>query len=467
MRTRSTISCLARLGRGGIFQRSSLLRSLLCRAGLPPILVLGLSAATLRTAEPAPPTGTIDLPTALRLAGANNLDVEIAREKVTEARAAHDSARARFFPWVTPSITVRRHEDNIQSVEGRILDVDKQSLAAAITLNAQIDLGETYFQNLVSRQVVRSNEAALAGRQREATFRAAAAYFDLARARAAVIAAEEAARISNQHAEQIAATTEAGLTFSGDAARVRGARERSALTLVRVRADQRIAAARLAEVLRLDPAVELIPADGDLAPLSLGAPADDVGPLISRALAIRPELDEAAARLEAARAVRRAATTAPLIPTIGAQASVGGLGGGPAGSTLTRDYGFSGDYAFGLSWRVGPGGLFDHNRQRETASRERQVELEREKVRDLIRRQVVEQYTRLRSLAAQIELARKTLEAADETARLSRQRRETGVSAALEDLEAEDELARARRDYLATIADYNLAQYALKFAVGE
>ena len=55
---------------------------------------------------------TIDLPTTLRLAGANNLDVQIAREKVNEARAAHDSARARFFPFISPGIVVRRHDDN-------------------------------------------------------------------------------------------------------------------------------------------------------------------------------------------------------------------------------------------------------------------------------------------------------------------------------------------------------------------
>jgi outer membrane protein TolC len=282
-----------------------------------------------------------------------------------------------------------------------------------------------------------------------------------------VIAAEEAARIAARHAEQTAATTEAGLTFQGDAARVRAARERAELTLTRVRTEQRIAAARLAEVLRLDPAVELAPVDGDLAPLSLVTAVDEVGPLITKALAARPEIDEAAARLAAARANHRAATIGPLVPTIGAQAAVGGLGGGPAGSRLTRDFDSSADYSFGVSWRVGPGGLFDRNRQRETAAREKQVEFEQEKVRDAIRRQVVEQHARLRSLAAQIELARKTLEAADQTARLSRQRRETGVSAVLEDLQAEDELARARRDYLATVADYNLAQYALRFATGE
>ena len=436
------------------------------KGGLKPTLLLAFATCSAFAAD-LPSPGTIDLPTALRLAGASNLDVQIAREKVNEARAASDSARARFFPFIVPSVVVRRHEENVQEAGGGIIDADKQSLSAGIAINAQLDLGETYYQNLVAKQLVRSSEAALAGRQREITYRAAIGYFDLARARAAVIAAEEAARITGRHAEQIGATAEAGLTFQGDAARVRAARERAELTLLRARTDQRIAAARLAELLRLDPAVDLAPVDADLSPMTLATTTEDVGGLISQALAKRPELDEAAARLEAARTNRRAATTGPLIPTLGAQAAIGGLGGGPSGSSVTRDFDSSHDFSFGVSWRVGPGGLLDRNRQREMAARERQGELEQEKVRDVIRRQVVEQHARLRSLASQIEFAKKTLEAADQTARLSRQRRETGVGAALEDLQAEDELARARRDYLSTIADYNLAQYALKFAVGE
>jgi outer membrane protein TolC len=424
-----------------------------------------VSAAESRPTPPA--NGVIDLPTALRLAGASNLDVEIAREKVVEARAASDAARARYFPWITPSIVVRRHEENIQAVNGPILDADKQSLSAGLALNAQLDLGETYYQNLVAKQVVRASEAVLAGRRRDVTLRAASAYFDLVRTHAAVKAAEEATKISGRHADQLTALAEAGMAFQGDVARVRAARERAELTQVRLQAEQRMAAARLAEVLRLDPVVELTPAEGDVAPLTVAVPGEELGALVAQALASRPELDEATARLEAARTLRRGATQGPLIPTIGAQAAIGGLGGGPGGSTLTRDWDTSSDLSFGLSWRVGPGGLFDRSRQRETAARERQVEFEQEKVRDVIRRQVVEQHVRLRSLATQIELAKKTLEAADQAARLSRQRRETGVGAVLEDLQAEEELARARRDYLGTVADYNQAQYALRFAIGQ
>jgi outer membrane protein TolC len=421
------------------------------------------SAAPVSSSSPT----TIDLPTALRLAGANNLDVKIAQEKLAEARASSDAARARYFPFIAPAVTFRRHENNIQTVEGRIIDADKQSLAAGVAVTAQLDLGETYYQNLVARQIVRSGEAALAGRRRETTYRAAAGYFELARARGAVIAGEEAARLARKHAEQSDATASAGITFAGDAARIRGARERSELALSRLRVDQRLAAARLAELLHLDPAVELTPVDADLAPLTLVTADSDLGALLSRALAARPEIDEAAARLDAARANRRGAIYGPLIPTVGAQVNYGGLGGGTRSTSPGSQFDVSEDYALGLSWRVGPGGILDRNRQRETAARERQQELEAEKLRNAIRRQVVEQHTRLRALGEQVELARRSLEAADRTAALSRQRRETGVSAALEDVQAEDELARARRDYLATIADYNVAQYALRFAVGD
>jgi outer membrane protein TolC len=334
-------------------------------------------------------------------------------------------------------------------------------------VQAQLELGEVYFQNLISRQQVRATEAVAAVRQREMTLRAATGYFELLRARAAVAAAEESAAILDRHARQAAVLGETGLSFRGDVARLAAARDRATLTVARLQGDQRIAAARLAETLRLDPSVDLTPADATLEPLRLLEPGESPAPFIATALARRPELDEVAARREAARLARRGAEIAPLVPAIGAQAALGGLGGGPAGSRLTRDWGFSGDFALGLSWRVGPGGLLDPHREREASARERQAGLAQELLQDAVRRQVVEQHVRVRSLARQLDLARTALTSADTTARLSRQRRESGVSAALEDLQAEEELVRARRDYVGVIAEYNQAQYTLRFAAGE
>lgn len=411
--------------------------------------------------------GKIDLPTALRLAGADNLDVQLAREKVVEAQAAHESTRERFFPWVSPAITFQRHRDNAQTVNGPIIDADKQSLAMGVMLAAQIDLGETYYQNLAVKQLVRASESTLAARRRETVFVAASAYFELARARAAVAAAVEASRVANNYADQISAAADAGVAFKGDAFRVAAAHERSELLVRQLREAQRLAAARLAQLLHLDPAVELVPADDTLVPLTLVAPGGELGPLIAHALANRPELDSAQAHLEAARATLRGVTYGPLVPKIGIQGGLGGLGGGPGSAPLDRDFGRTEDYTVGLSWRVGPGGLFDRSRKRSAQAGTRIGTLEFEKLTEEIRRQIVEQHAHLQSLSEQLTFSRRALEAAEETARLSRQRRESGVGAVLEDLQAEDELARARRDYFATTAEFNKAQYALRYVDGD
>src|SRR5205085_11475178 len=46
----------------------------------------------------------IDLPTVLRLANAQNLDVQIARQRLEEAKAQNDSAAEQFLPWISPAV---------------------------------------------------------------------------------------------------------------------------------------------------------------------------------------------------------------------------------------------------------------------------------------------------------------------------------------------------------------------------
>jgi outer membrane protein TolC len=120
-----------------------------------------------------------------------------------------------------------------------------------------------------------------------------------------------------------------------------------------------------------------------------------------------------------------------------------------------------------LSWRIGPGGLFDRGRIAAGESRLRTVELEGQKLRLEIVRQVVESHTRVHSLSDQMVTAQRALEAAQKTLELSRERKEFGVGAVAETIQAEQDLTRARRDYLATVAEYNKAQFTLQRAAGQ
>ncbi len=425
-------------------------------------LLVAASCLSVASAAPQP----IDLATTLRLAGADNLSVKIAQEKLAEARADADIAREKLFPWVTAGLGFRQHDNNSQTVEGRIIDADKRSFSTGIGLNAQWDFGEVYYQKLAAMQRVRAEEAAFSVQRQTSVTDAALAYYELLRATATIDIANDALELSSRHTMQLTAAAGSGLVFAGDVQRLATARARHEAAVAQAREQARIAAARLAELLKLDPATDLTPAAAELIPVVLVSPTADLAALVARALAARPELTQADARLAAAREQNRGARTAPLIPGVSAQANFGGLGGEPGHGSWSRGFDVSNDYALGLGWRIGPGGLFDRSRVRSSDARLRRGELELEQTRDAIRRQVVEFHARAQSLSGQLGSLRTALDAATKTADLSRERRAQAVSNAFEDLVAEEELTRARRDYVTAVAQSAQAQHALLRVLG-
>src|SRR5206468_9610994 len=88
----------------------------------------------------------IDLPTALRLVGARNLDIQIARERLNEAQANRQSAVEQFFPWVAPGFSYHRRDGVAQSVpSGVISDAHFQSYSPGASLTAQTVLVDAMF----------------------------------------------------------------------------------------------------------------------------------------------------------------------------------------------------------------------------------------------------------------------------------------------------------------------------------
>jgi outer membrane protein TolC len=441
--------------------------------GLLPFVLLAAPGADPQPTVPPPQAevqaggGTersIDLATVLRLAGAQNLDVQIAAQRLEEARAAHRSAREQFFPWLYPGLAYRRHDDLLQDTAGDLVDVHKGSYAPGATLAAQTDVGASIYRAREARDLLRASEHGLDAQRAESVLAAAQDYFDLARAQAVVGVAEQALRISREHEDQLHRAVAIGLAFRGDELRVKAQTGRNALVLRQAREQQRLAAARLAQVLHLDPRVELRARDAELVPLSLvpaGAPLDS---LVDQALAARPEIAQEAARLAAARDAEAGVRYGPLFPTFSAQVFVGGLGGGGRG--ISGTFGASQDYVVGLGWRIGPGGLFDSARRAAAQARLEGARLLAEKRRQEVVREVVEAAARVSSLSDQITTAQEALAAAEETLRLSQERKEFGVGAVLERILAEQDLIRARTDYVTAVAEYDKAQYVLVRTVG-
>jgi outer membrane protein TolC len=312
---------------------------------------------------------------------------------------------------------------------------------------------------------VKAADHAFEAQRQDTVIAAAQGYFDLAFAQGAVGVAKESLRINFDYEQQIQHALDAGIAFKGDALRITVQKERSQLTLRQAIEQQRVSAARLAQVLHLDPSVELVAMDSELAPLGLIETDAALDSLVHQGLTMRPELKQNQALLMSSREAKNGAVYGPLIPTIGAQGFFGGLGGGRSG--IEDTFGAQEDYAIGVSWRIGPGGLFDFTRTRATESRVKISEFNLGKLHDEVTRQVVEAFTHWQSLDEQLNVAKRALAAAEEGLQLAQQRKEFAVGIVLENIQAEQDLTRARLDYLKTVADFDRAQYALLKAIGK
>src|SRR5262249_28343084 len=135
----------------------------------------------------------IDLPTALRLAGANHLQIALAAERVRQAEERLQGARALWLPTLDAGIDYNRHEGQIQDTGGNVVDVRRSSLfigggpkLGSDSLNGSnngpsrlalgLPLADALFAPLAERQTVRASQAAQAVTFNDSLLEVALAY---------------------------------------------------------------------------------------------------------------------------------------------------------------------------------------------------------------------------------------------------------------------------------------------------
>jgi len=418
-------------------------------------------------AGPQPQRGealqTIDLPTVLRLAGMNNLDLALVREAEYKAKAANDAATLRFFPWLELGANYDKHAGAEQvNPPGTIQEFNTVLLEPAATLNAQLDIGDAIFQKLAARQQRAAAGYGVDAQRNDTAYAASGAYYDLVYAATAEDIARDALRISQDYERQLDRAVAIGMVNRSELLRASVQSQRDQVVLRGAENAVRVAATALATLLHLDASIRLQSAERIVAPVTLVPWDTPMAGLVDGALAARPELKGSAAAINAAEEQRRGAKFGPLIPSLGAQAIYGLQRGGPdnsLGPALS-----SRDYLVGLNWRLGPGGLLDFSRTEAADSQLRTQQLRDAQLRAAISQQVIDAVNNAHTRFDQIGLAKHSVELAEQSLTLSRQRREFGVYGVLEVIQAQQDLTQARTDYAQALTQYAKAQYALAHA---
>lgn len=406
----------------------------------------------------------LNIATTLKLAGARNTEIQIAEAHRAEALAAKDQVIQKFWPAMTTGIAYKSHDGQIQNVEGRMLDVDKQSYSAGASVWLDWSPAQIYYESLAAKQKAAA-AAELTGKSRaDVLLLAAARYYDLLDAEAGLAVTRNDLQVNQNYLRQLEGAVAAGVVFRGDLLKVKTRINRNELSIRQGIEQCEVASARLAEVLRLDASIRLRADREDLVPLRLQN-ARDIKALTGKALANRPELRVQTALSEAASQEKKQATVAPWFPSLTANYGFGGLGGGQ-GNDLGK-FGDSEDGFIGLGWKIGPGGLFDRARKRTLEARLTATQLELNRSKEGIARQVAESTARVRSLSDQITISGEAVKTSEELVKLARDRQASQIGVVLEYLVASEELSQARMDQVKSITEHNKAQYALRHATGE
>jgi outer membrane protein TolC len=421
---------------------------------------LFLLAATLSTAA----TVHVDLPTVMKLAGANNDEIQLARVKHTETIAESKQAWQRFWPSLSLGVGYKRHDGNIQDVAGAVFNAYKQQYTVGTNIMIDWSPGDLYYSALAAKQKALAAEQLAEKSRRDIVTQATSRYFDLLSTEASVAIIEDDLRLTQDYAQQLEGAVTAGTAFRADLLRVKTQVSRAKLAIRQEQEKRDLAAAALAETLRLPAQSELRPAKADLVPVRLNGKTG-VATLLTQATQHRPELKAAGAAITAAQLESDRARIAPIIPNVQAGYGAGGLGGGFGNNNGSFDD--TQDFYIGLGWKIGPGGLFDKQRKVIANAREEATNLQTDQIKAAIGREVVEAAAKSQSAHDQIAINDEAVTAAEEMVKLAKERQASQLGVVLEYLLAREELTRARQSRVQAVTEFNKAQHELKRAVGK
>jgi outer membrane protein TolC len=433
----------------------------------------------------------IDLAGALRLAGANDLDIAIARARVAAAAADVRHARALWLPSMFIGPNWIRHDGQVQIVEGPVRTVSKSSLflgataAAGSSVSGPVPAGgpaqvtglttvlrfsDAIFLPLAAEQVVDARTAGIRTATNDALLGVAESYMQLQRAAGELAIAREAAA----HAERLAAITgsfaKAGSGLEGDHQRSLAERDRRLADVEAALGELEMASTEIVRRTRLNPALLVAPIEPAELVLEIVNEDLPIDTLIAMGLRNRPELAEARSFVEETLIRLRQARLRPFVPSLAFRYSGGGFGGGR--NEFFGDFASRSDADVNLFWETANLGFTDSAVRGRREAERKEANLRFCKIQDTVASEVVRaEKARLaskrqmgRSEAAVPEAIR-SLELNFHTIREA-----AGLPVAatrpIEVLQPIQALAEARGEYLDAVVEYNTAQFRLYHALG-
>jgi outer membrane protein TolC len=454
---------------------------------IAPLLLAGSAlaeeplAARLAAPKPDAPSCPINLASALQLAQARAIDIQMAAERVNAAAATLDRTRSRWLPTLYLGGDYARQDGRIQDVVGNVFTTRKSSAMVGGGPSMVFAPSEVILGPLAARQELSARSADRLAAENDTTLAVAEAYFGVQRARGELAGAVESERVATELAER-AEKLAAGLALPVEASRARTelSRRRQAVETARERWET--ASADLNRLLRLPPALIVEPQEPADLRVDIVDASTTVDELIPIALTNRPELASQQAIVSATLARLRQEKLRPLVPSVilrgnatnpGGTLSTGAFGGGVNGNL--EHYGTRNSFDVQVLWELQGLGFGNRAAVREKEADNQLAILELFRTQDRVAAEVVQAHSQAVRSANRAKIATEGLKDAAETMKTNlealSQTRRVGdmivlVARPQEAVAAVQALDQAYRDYFGAVADANRAQFRLYRALG-
>jgi outer membrane protein TolC len=424
----------------------------------------------------------IDLPSALRLAHLQALDIAIASQQWRAAGAQLQGAWALWLPSVVAGSEYIYHTGPLQAADGTLSNSNRSSLYAGFAPLVTLTLTDAIFSPLAARQVARGQRANVQTVTNDTLRSVAVTYFDAQEARADLAAIQDVLAKAKLLVEKVDSLAP-DLVPSVEKERVRAQYANIEQVGAIARRRWRVASAELIRVLRLEPTLVIEPVEPANLQITLVPPETPAAELIPIAVARRPEVTYSEAQAEAANERVRQEKWRPFLPIVfirggGTQTPdplmYGTYGGGPDGSL--SQFGSRLDVDAQLIWEVRGLGFGNLALVREREANFEMSIRQNARFREFVAREVMQSHAEVAAAAERIpqaerELKQAVLSANDNLAGVGEIKRVGGninilVIRPQEAVSAIQALASAYFDYLGSIADYNRAQFGLYRAMG-
>ncbi len=455
-------------------------------APTPPTVVPASNSEPTSPPAPAQPDGpvlateVIDLGTALGLAGVGNPTIGLAREAVREAQARELAARSLLLPSLSAGTSLNVHRGVLQRSTGQLLAVDRQSLylgggAQAVGggtvgvpgVRLFAHLGDAALAPLAARQRVMARLSDEQAVQNAVLLDVAVRYLQLVGADARV---EVLRRAEGELAEVVRLTAEYARAGQGRRADANRADANAATFRRRTQQAEEeaaVAAARLGELLNLDPAVQLRPPPGAVPLLRLVDESTPLDALIAQALAGRPELSARSAAVAEAQTRVRQEKVRPWLPVVSAGFSAGGFGGGSnlGGIDFSPLRGRT-DFDVSAVWAGRNLGFSNRALARRAEAVVGQAVAELDRTTNTVRAEVATAKADAETAGRRMEIAARQLAIAEEGFALGLARIKQGEGRPLEVLDGFRQLADSRLEAVRATVEFDAAQFGLWVALG-